>query len=189
MLRDIAETDEQRYVEATTDAESMTWLGSIPLPRTAEAFRLMYRDRLLVASLGSALRWSIAHAQDDNYLGTLSLFGLDGLDYKSGEVGYHVHPDARGRGVMTTALRLILGHAFAEESDGGLGLQRVSLGSAATNPASQGVARSCGFTETGRDRRCYNLPDGSVVDLLRFDRLNDETCRPDLPPPGRAEGG
>lgn len=174
VLRDVAKADEQRYVEATTDRESLRWLGAIPLPRAPEEFRLMYRDRLLSASLGTALRWSIADAEDDGYLGSLSLFGLGGLDYKSGEVGYHVHPDARGRGVMTTALRLAVGHAFAAESDGGLGLQRVSLGAAATNPASQAVARACGFTETGRDRRCYDLPDGSVVDLIRFDLLDTE---------------
>lgn len=175
VLRDVAESDGERYIEATTDPESMTWLGVIPLPRTVEEFRLMYRDRLLSASMATALQWSIADAADDSYLGTLSLFGLSGLDYNSGEVGYRVHPDARGRGVMTTALRLMLGHAFAAESDGGLGLQRVSLGAAATNPASQGVARACGFTETGRDRRCYHLPDGSVVDLVRFDLLNELT--------------
>lgn len=179
VLRDITEADEQRYVEATTDPETMMWLGAIPLPRTREEFRLMHRSRLLPASLGSALRWSIADAEDDSYLGTINLFGLDGLhDYKSGEVGYHVHPDARRRGVMTTALRLAVRHAFAAERAGGLGLQRVSLGAAATNPASQGVARAVGFTETGRDRRCYELDDGSVVDLLRFDRLNDEIMPP-----------
>jgi RimJ/RimL family protein N-acetyltransferase len=178
VVRDVAETDEKRYLETTTDRESMTWLGAIPMPRTAGAFQRVYRDRLLQASLGSALRWSVADAGDDRYLGSVSLFGLDGLDYKSGEVGYHVHPDARGRGVMTTALRLVLAHAFAAEFDGGLGLQRVSLGAAASNPASQGVARSCGFTETGLDRRCYELPDGSVDDLMRFDILNDELLAP-----------
>lgn len=180
VVRDVAETDEQRYLEATTDAAAMKWLGAIPLPRTAAEFRSMHRDRLLQASLGSALRWSVA-AEDDTYLGSLNLFGLDGLDYKSGEVGYHAHPDARGRGVMTTALRLVLAHAFAAESASGLGLQRVSLGAASTNPASLGVARSCGFTETGFDRRCYNLPDGSVVDLARFDLLADEFARRQAP--------
>jgi RimJ/RimL family protein N-acetyltransferase len=173
-LRDVAPSDGRRYVEATTDSESMTWLGMIPLPRTPDVFNVMYRDRLLAASLGSALRLSIADAGDESYLGTLNLFGLDGLDYRSGEVGYHLHPDARGRGVMTTALRLLLGHAFKPESDGGVGLQRVSLGAAAANPASQGVARACGFTRTGLDRRCYNLPDGSIDDLVRFDILSDE---------------
>lgn len=177
VARDVSEVDEKRYVEATTDAESLRWLGTIPLPRTAAEFQSMYRSRLLGASLGSAVRWSIAAADSDRYLGTLNLFGLNGLDYKSGEVGYHVHPDSRGRGVMTRALRLLLRHAFAAESDGGLALQRVSLGAAARNPASLGVARSCGFAQTGRDRRCYHLPDGSVVDLIRFDVLAQEYAR------------
>jgi RimJ/RimL family protein N-acetyltransferase len=55
-----------------------------------------------------------------------------------------------------------------------MGLQRVSLGTAPGNFGSLGVARACGFTETGRDRRCYDLPDCSVLDLLRFDLLREE---------------
>jgi RimJ/RimL family protein N-acetyltransferase len=31
-----------------------------------------------------------------------------------------------------------------------------------------------GFTETGRDRQNYDLSDGSVVDLVRFDLLRPE---------------
>ena len=31
-----------------------------------------------------------------------------------------------------------------------------------------------GFTETGRDRLCYDLYDGSIVDLVRFDLLKHE---------------
>lgn len=174
VVRDVADSDATRYVEATTDSETMTWLGEIPMPRTADDFQLMHRDRLLAASLGSGVRWSIADPHDDRYLGTVTVFGLDGLDFRSAEVGYHLHPDARGRGVMTSALRLVLAHAFTAQDEGGLGLQRVSLGAAATNPASANVARACGFTQTGLDRRCYNLPDGSVVDLVRFDLLREE---------------
>ncbi len=174
VVRDIEESDEKRYVGATTDPETLTWLGAIPMPRTAEQFRLMHRDRLLRASLGSAVRWSIADPDDDRYLGTVNLFDLDGLDFRSAEVGYYLHPDARGRGVMSSALRLVLAHAFTADDEGGLGLQRVSLGAAATNPSSQHVARACGFTERGLDRRCYNLPDGTVLDLVRFDLLREE---------------
>jgi hypothetical protein len=31
-----------------------------------------------------------------------------------------------------------------------------------------------GFTETGVDRHCYDLNDGRVVDLVRFDLLRSE---------------
>jgi RimJ/RimL family protein N-acetyltransferase len=108
---------------------------------------------------------------------------MDGKDYKSAEVGYRTHPDARGRGVLSSALRRIVTHAFAPEDDGGLGLERISLGAGAGNVASQRVAKACGFTETGRDRRSYDLDDGTVVDLVRFDLLRSDqrTAEPGEP--------
>jgi RimJ/RimL family protein N-acetyltransferase len=174
VLRDFLPSDAQRFVEATTDSESMRWLVDVPFPRTPADYRRMYRDRLLSASLGAAVRWAIADADTDEYLGFLNLFGLQSLDYSSAEAGYHLHPDARGRGVMTAALRAALRHAFAPASAGGLGLERISLSAAPGNVGSVAVARRCGFRETGRDRRCYRLSDGSVVDVLRFDLLADE---------------
>jgi RimJ/RimL family protein N-acetyltransferase len=50
----------------------------------------------------------------------------------------------------------------------------VSLDAADGNLGSQAVARTSGFTETGRDRSCYLVSDGRVVDLVRFDLLADE---------------
>lgn len=171
VLREVDSADESRYLQTATDAESMQWLSAIPLARTRDAFRSMYRNRLLGASLGAAVSWTIADPATDSYLGSLSMFGIDGPDHKSAEVGYRTHPDARGSGVMTAALRLAAAHAFRAESQGGLGLHRLSLGAAEGNVASQRVARAGGFIETGRDRRCYELADGSVVDLIRFDLL------------------
>ncbi|MEJ7629831.1 MAG: GNAT family protein, partial [Nocardioidaceae bacterium] len=123
---------------------------------------------------GASVEWAVADAGDDHYLGTVNLFGFHSLDYRSAEVGFRTHPDARGRGVLTAALRLVLGHAFGSDDEGGLGLARVSLGAGDGNLASQGVALSAGFTATGRDRQCYDLLDGSIVDLVRFDILKSE---------------
>jgi RimJ/RimL family protein N-acetyltransferase len=89
-------------------------------------------------------------------------------------VGYRSHPDARGRGYVSRALRLVIAQAFTPVDDGGYGLERLSLGAGDGNVASQAVARACGFTETGRDRRSYRLADDTVVDLVRFDLLREE---------------
>ncbi len=174
LLRELRLDDERRYLETNDDAESLHWLGNIPFPHTPDAFRTHHARRCVGSATGSSVEWAIADLDDDRYLGTVNLFGLHSLDYKSAEVGYRTHPDARGRGILKTGLNLALGHAFAPEADGGLGLERISLGAGDGNLGSQGVARACGFTETGRDRRCYDLDDGSVIDLIRFDLLKSE---------------
>jgi RimJ/RimL family protein N-acetyltransferase len=174
-LRPVTAQDEQRYLETLNDPESLRWLGTIPgMPHDSEAFRQRLRRLTGWPALGSGVEWTIADHASDLLMGTVTLFDMDGLDFKSAEVGYRTHPDARGRGLLTEALRLVIGHAFTATEHGGLGLERIHLGAGDGNEASQRVARSLGFTETGRDRRCYELDDGSVVDLVRFDLLVSE---------------
>lgn len=63
------------------------------------------------------------------------------------ETGYGLHPAARGRGVMTRALRLVLGWGFTE-----LGLAGVHWEAVAGNEASWRVAQACGFRREGEVR-------------------------------------
>jgi [ribosomal protein S5]-alanine N-acetyltransferase len=174
VLRDVKDADQSRFLEALDDPASQLWLGNIPLPRTPAAFRDAMRVRLLNASLGRSVNWTVADPETDAYLASVTVFGMDSLDYKSGEVGYRTHPDARGRGVITSALRAVIAHAFTPLDQVGLGLERIQLLAGDGNDASLGVARSCGFTPVGRDRQCYDLADGRVVDLIRFDLLRHE---------------
>ncbi len=174
VLRPVQHEDEARYLETVHDPDSDLWLADIPLSRDPAAFRRQGRDAELASSLGRSVQWAVADAGTDAYVGGLAMFGFDGLDHLSAEVGYRSHPDARGRGYVSAALRLALDQALRSAEEGGYGLQRVSLGAGDGNVASQAVARACGFTETGRDRRCYRLSDDRVVDLVRFDILTEE---------------
>jgi RimJ/RimL family protein N-acetyltransferase len=173
-LRPLQPSDETRYLEAAHDPETHVWLHEIPLARDSEAFRDRIHATALAAAVGHALEWAVADAETDEYLAGINLFGFGGLDHKSAEVGYRTHPAARGRGVMREAMRLVLEQAFLPEAEGGYGLERVSLDAGEGNLGSRAVARTSGFTETGRDRHCYLKADGDVVDLVRFDLLASE---------------
>ncbi len=173
-LRPLRAEDEQRYLETNADPETLAWLGGINFPRDAEHFRKHLARGSVGNSLGASVEWAMADPKRDQYVGTINLFGMTGLDYLSAEVGYRTHPDSRGRGLLKAAMMLAAEHAFTREADGGLGLERISLNAGVGNDGSLGVARSCGFTETGLDRHCYDLIDGSVVDLVRFDLLRSE---------------
>jgi RimJ/RimL family protein N-acetyltransferase len=59
-------------------------------------------------------------------------------------VGYWLAPDARGRGVVTHAVRLIARWAFDD-----VGVARLELSCGPDNLASQRVAERCGFTREG----------------------------------------
>ena len=77
------------------------------------------------------------------------------------ELGYGVHPAARGRGVAQRALRLLAGWLL---DPAGRGLARVQLDHSVENPASCGVARGAGFAQEGVRRGFLPLrePGGGV---------------------------
>ena len=106
-LRAFREGDAARVVEACRDERTRAWLGDLPSPYDEEAALSFIRGRTGVRARGDGLSWAVADPASDELLGSVGLFDLtDDLAY--GEVGYWTHPAARGRGVMTAAVGLVL---------------------------------------------------------------------------------
>jgi RimJ/RimL family protein N-acetyltransferase len=172
-LRPWRDEDTPRMVESCSDPLSRRWLPHLPRPygpADAEAFLLRIRTG---AAEGSALGWSLADPADGRSLGSLTLFGLDRVGHEA-ELGYLLHPDARGRGLMTAAVRMAVRHAVAPAADGGLGLPRLSLRAAARNVPSCRVAEAAGFRRLGVQRAVDPQPDGAADDLACYDLLAAE---------------
>ncbi len=174
VLRPSRDSDVPRVVEACTDPRSRHWLAALPDPYTQVEARSFLLHCAVQQSLGASVSWCLADPATDELLGDLGVFGLADEDPSSGEVGYWAHPAARGRGVMTEAVRLVVGHAFTGTDAGGLGVRRLQLGTGAGNTASQHVARRAGFVEVGRHRAAERLGDGSFADAIWFDLLAPE---------------
>jgi RimJ/RimL family protein N-acetyltransferase len=174
-LRKWRRTDAERVAEACSDGRTQNWLaGSLPSPYTLEHAHAYLAERSERARNGTSLSWCVADPESDVCLGSLALMDLCDALGTAGEIGYWTHPDARGRGVMSEAVRLAVRHAFIPSEDGGLGRKRLRLNAADGNAASQHIARANGFVEVGRDRQAEPLGDGTFADLVRFDLLVDE---------------
>jgi RimJ/RimL family protein N-acetyltransferase len=140
------------------------WLAHLPSPYQLADAQFYVRSREEQHATARGLYWCVADPDTDLCLASVALFGLTG-SYPEPEVGYWAHPDARGRGAMTEATRLVLRHAVLPATDGGLGLRRVSLRAAAGNAASIAVADAAGMTRFGTARAAEQLRDGTVEDL------------------------
>jgi RimJ/RimL family protein N-acetyltransferase len=171
-LRAFHERDVPRIVEACRDETSLRWLSGLPSSYSSADARDYLESRREQLAEAEAVGWAVVDPESDELLGSLSLFDL--RLGETAEVGYWTHPAARGRGVMTAAVRLAVRHAFVPAEDGGLGLRRLVAVHAEGNTASQKVIERSGFTRVGRERRQNRLRDGSVVDNLVYDLLAEE---------------
>ncbi len=92
--------------------------------------------------------------------------GLVGVDGSEAEGGYWVAADARGRGVATAALEILVEHAFAD-----LGLSRVWLEILHGNTGSERAAVAAGFAavETRPAQGCGQPGDLVTVFERRLD--------------------
>jgi len=177
-LRAWRHTDAQRVMQACSDQRTRHWLAhSLPSPYTLDDAHSYIAGRSGEARNGSSLCWCVADAESDVCVGSVAIMDLGHAMGTTGEIGYWAHPDARGQGVMSEAVRLAVRHAFIPREDGGLGRKRLQLIAADGNFASQHIALVNGFVEVGRDRQAERLADGTFADLVRFDLLVDE-----LPP-------
>lgn len=158
-LREWRDSDVES-VEAPDHPEHFLPSRAIPTADTWDDW--LMRRRLFMAR-GSSVCWCIADAESDRALGDALLFVDSGAiaEGDTAELGYFLHPSARGRGAARTAARLAAGHAFAPAEEGGLGLRRLVAETASDNTASNAVLESVGFTRWGHESAA-RAPDGSV---------------------------
>jgi RimJ/RimL family protein N-acetyltransferase len=177
VLRPFRESDAEAVVEGCTDPLTRHWLSHLPDPYTTAEALSFIRSREEVHASGRGVHWAAADPDTDECVGA---FGLNDVDERTGtaEIGYWVHPRARGKGVATEATRLIVRHATLPADDGGLGLRRLTLQAAAQNVASQRVAERAGLRLAGVWRAAQRLGDGTVTDMVAFDLLADDVTAP-----------
>lgn len=102
--------------------------------------------------------WVITTATDGRRVGNLLLKPIplstgEPPDAPSDvEIGWHLHPDAWGRGYATEAAAAVLDDAFSR------GLAKVLAVTHPDNHASQAVCRRLGMTHVGRTTRYYDTP-------------------------------
>jgi RimJ/RimL family protein N-acetyltransferase len=166
-LRAMTPADTARVVEACRDERTRHWLGELPSPYDEQAAADFIAGRTLQRATGHGLSWAVADRATDELLASVALFDLTD-DLTTGEVGYWTHPQARGRGVMTEAVALVIGHAFGE-----LGLRRVKAYAATGNAASERVLTANGLTVRGVERLGALLDTGRSDSVL-FDVLAQE---------------
>ncbi|WP_193315385.1 GNAT family N-acetyltransferase [Nostocoides sp. F2B08] len=141
VLRAHADADVPRMVEQSVDPESVRWT-TVPSPYTEkDALTWFEGIRAGWESTKGPFLWALTEGTDTpTYLGTIDVRPqAAGI----GVIGFGLHPEARGRGLMAAALRLATRWWWDR---GGV---RMHWQANRGNFASWRVAHACGFTYHG----------------------------------------
>ncbi len=171
-LRPQREDDLATITAAFTDPELLRW-SRLEEPPGEGLVRHNMLTAQMESAVGRTVRWAIADGRTDDLLGVVNLFDIDDKSPGSAEVGYWMSSAARGRGQATLATRAAVRHGFIEQSDGGLGLDRVRALVGVGNEPSRAVLHKVGFTETGRLRKFFRI-EGVPMDVALLDLLAEE---------------
>lgn len=162
-LRPLAPADATAYAEGTTDPAVRTY-AHLPEPTytpesVAELSEGEVREGL---ERGDLAVLTIAARDTDEFAGSLVIFDVQG---DTAEVGFWLHPGARGSGLAGTALTLAARFAAAS------GLATLTARTVPDNVASQRSLAGAGFVQSGRETGL--APSGHEVDLLHYRRPLD----------------
>jgi RimJ/RimL family protein N-acetyltransferase len=160
-LRAWREDDIPAIHAACQDPEIQRWIPLIPRPYELEHARAFVADELGQGP------YQFAIEEDGRLAGSIAVRVDE--ESASGDVGYWCAPAARGRGVVTRALRRLCRFAFDE-----LGLQRIELIADPDNTASLRVAEKAGFRREAVLRSHMLHPDGRRRDSVLLSLLPGE---------------
>lgn len=166
-LRPLSELDADTYAAGTKD-EAVRRFGHLPEPDyTPESVQRMIRDEVAEGlSFGTLAVLALVDAETDRLVGSLVLFDVSS---EAAEVGFWIHPDARGAGHARRGLELA--SRFARNS----GLRTLTARTFLENKASQRCLTNAGFREV--ERAVGTTPAGQCEELFHYRRYLKPTAQ------------
>jgi len=143
--------------------ETASWVNSITMPDGETLVRQAEVDR----RAGRRLHLAIVRPGGGRLVGEIVLFrrAVQAAEEDIAEIAYAVDPKARGRGIASTAVRMLSAWAFAE-----LGVARLQLAIHPDNAPSRRVAEKAGYLAEGT-LRSLKVIRGARVDCVIYSRL------------------
>lgn len=138
---------------------------------TVTAYLLMLRRLRRLASIGSVLPFALTYGSE--LVGQITVSNIVRGALRSGAIGYWVDRGHAGRGIMTTAVALVIDHCF-----GPVGLHRMQADIRPENLASRRVVAKLGFREEAQYLRYLDI-DGAWRDHLGY-AITREECHDGL---------
>lgn len=169
-LRPVTEADVPVYAQAFVDDPDLGRILGHARDWTEDDVRAHLVRMEQRRADGGAVELAIVDPATDEFCGSILLHSVE-WRHERVEVGFWLVPAARRRGLVSSAVRLVVDWAFDE-----LDLGRIDLTTTAENVPPQRLAERLGFTREGV-LRGHELERGRRVDIVVFGLLREERER------------
>lgn len=166
LLRELTPSDSEALFAMRSDERVMRYIGRPRATSLQDAADLIDRiagDR----AANNSITWGVQHAGSTGLIGTIGFYRLKPENFTS-EVGYLLHPDHWGQGLMTEALERVTRHGFNS-----IGFHRIEAITAPENLASRRVLTHCGYRLEGIMRGNFHWQ-GMQLDSAVYGRLRTD---------------
>lgn len=163
LLRAIVDADAPAMFQLRSDPAVMRFIPK-PLATRNEEAEQMIRDFHHAASKGDAILWGITVKGSRMVMGYIGFWRIM-KEHHRAEIGYALHPDLWGQGLMTEAVAATVYYGFHK-----IGLHSVEAGVKPDNTASIQVLERNGFSKEGHFKENYRS-NGVFIDTLVYSLL------------------
>lgn len=110
LLRRITEDDVNEIFFLRSDERVMRYIDKAPAETLDDAYEFIRKIADLEGS-ADAVTWAICLKGDTRLIGTIVFWNIQKEHYRA-EVGYTLHPDYWGKGIMQEALQVVIDYGF-----------------------------------------------------------------------------
>ena len=163
-LREITLDDVPAIFSYFSNPQVTKYYGMEPFT-TVEQTEQLVRHFATIYEQNKGMRWAIELKERSGLIGTIG-FNLLSSPHNRVEVGYELHPDFWGRGIVGEAVEAVVRFGFEE-----LKLNRIGATVFVENKASQQVLINQGFEREGLLRQ-YMVQSGIAHDVYFYAKIN-----------------
>jgi [ribosomal protein S5]-alanine N-acetyltransferase len=163
VLRNVTPDDAPEIFFLRSDETVLQHLDRAPITTVAEAAQFIQNIESLQQA-GDGITWAITLKDTSRLIGTIAFWQIHKEHYRA-EIGYALHPEQQGKGLMQEALNAVLDYGFTV-----MNLHSVEANVNPGNVASINLLERNGFVREGYFRENY-FYNGKFLDSAIYSKL------------------